>query len=37
MNLESGQVGILLFVSDPFVKQGETVNRIGELVSDRTS
>ncbi|KAH6973252.1 ATP synthase subunit alpha [Ilyonectria destructans] len=32
MNLESGQVGIVLFVSDPFVKQGETVNRIGELV-----
>ncbi|KAH6869244.1 P-loop containing nucleoside triphosphate hydrolase protein [Thelonectria olida] len=32
MNLESGQVGIGLFGSGRLVKQGETINRIGELV-----
>ena len=33
MNLEAGQVGIVLFGSDRLVKEGETVKRTGEIVS----
>ncbi|KAH0291343.1 ATP synthase F1, alpha subunit [Aureobasidium namibiae CBS 147.97] len=32
MNLEAGQVGIVLFGSDRLVKEGETVKRTGEIV-----
>ena len=32
MNLEAGQVGVVLFGSDRLVKQGETVKRTGEIV-----
>ena len=35
MNLEAGQVGVVLFGSDRLVKEGETVKRTGEIV--RTS
>lgn len=34
MNLEAGQVGVVLFGSDRLVKEGETVKRTGEIVSD---
>ena len=41
MNLEAGQVGVVLFGSDRLVKEGETVKRTGEIVRpdqpDRTS
>ena len=33
MNLEAGQVGVVLFGSDRLVKEGETVKRTGEIVS----
>lgn len=33
MNLEAGQVGVVLFGSDRAVKEGETVKRTGEIVS----
>jgi F0F1-type ATP synthase alpha subunit len=37
MNLEAGQVGVVLFGSDRLVKEGETVKRTGEIVcQDRT-
>jgi F0F1-type ATP synthase alpha subunit len=32
MNLEAGQVGIVLFGSDRLVKEGETVKRTGQIV-----
>ena len=32
MNLEAGQVGVVLFGSDRAVKEGETVKRTGEIV-----
>ncbi|KAH1465791.1 Alpha subunit of the F1 sector of mitochondrial F1F0 ATP synthase [Aspergillus fumigatus] len=32
MNLEAGQVGVVLFSSDRLVKEGETVKRTGEIV-----
>ena len=32
MNLEAGQVGVVLFGSDRLVKEGETVRRTGEIV-----
>lgn len=32
MNLEAGQVGVVLFGSDRLVKQGETVKRTGQIV-----
>lgn len=32
LNLEAGQVGIVLFGSDAFVKEGETVKRTGKIV-----
>lgn len=32
MNLEAGQVGVVLFGSDRQVKEGETVKRTGEIV-----
>ena len=32
MNLEAGQVGVVLFGSDRLVKEGETVKRTGEIV-----
>ncbi len=35
MNLEAGQVGVVLFGSDRLVKEGETVKRTGEIVSAR--
>lgn len=35
MNLEAGQVGVVLFGSDRLVKEGETVKRTGEIVSIR--
>ncbi len=35
MNLEAGQVGVVLFGSDRLVKEGETVKRTGEIVSRR--
>ena len=34
MNLEAGQVGVVLFGSDRLVKEGETVKRTGEIVSN---
>ena len=37
MNLEAGQVGVVLFGSDRLVKEGETVKRTGEIVSFMTS
>ena len=36
MNLEAGQVGVVLFGSDRLVKEGETVKRTGEIVSETT-
>lgn len=33
MNLEAGQVGVVLFGSDRLVKEGETVKRTGHIVS----
>lgn len=33
MNLEAGQVGVVLFGSDRLVKEGEIVKRTGEIVS----
>lgn len=33
MNLEAGQVGVVLFGSDRLVKEGETVKRTGEIVT----
>ena len=33
MNLEAGQVGVVLFGSDRLVKEGETVKRTGEIVN----
>ena len=33
MNLEAGQVGVVLFGSDRLVKEGQTVKRTGEIVS----
>jgi F0F1-type ATP synthase alpha subunit len=35
MNLEAGQVGVVLFGSDRLVKEGETVRRTGEIVRIR--
>ncbi|PFH60478.1 hypothetical protein XA68_10868 [Ophiocordyceps unilateralis] len=32
MNLEAGQVGVVLFGSDRYVREGETVKRTGEIV-----
>lgn len=32
MNLEAGQVGVVLFGSDRLVKEGETVKRTGKIV-----
>lgn len=32
MNLEAGQVGVVLFGSDRLVKEGETVKRTGDIV-----
>lgn len=32
MNLEAGQVGVVLFGSDRLVKEGETVKRTGEII-----
>lgn len=32
LNLEAGQVGIVLFGSDRLVKEGESVKRTGEIV-----
>jgi len=37
MNLEAGQVGVVLFGSDRLVKEGETVKRTGEIVSGSSS
>jgi F-type H+-transporting ATPase subunit alpha len=37
MNLEAGQVGVVLFGSDRLVKEGETVKRTGEIVSSPTA
>ena len=37
MNLEAGQVGVVLFGSDRLVKEGETVKRTGEIVSNQHS
>lgn len=36
MNLEAGQVGVVLFGSDRLVKEGETVKRTGEIVCATT-
>lgn len=36
MNLEAGQVGVVLFGSDRLVKEGESVKRTGEIVSFHT-
>lgn len=33
MNLEAGQVGVVLFGSDRLVKEGEAVKRTGAIVS----
>ena len=33
MNLEAGQVGVVLFGSDQLVREGEVVKRTGEIVS----
>ena len=35
MNLEAGQVGVVLFGSDRLVREGETVKRTGQIVSAR--
>ena len=35
MNLEAGQVGVVLFGSDRLVKEGETVKRTGEIVGSQ--
>jgi hypothetical protein len=32
MNLEAGQVGVVLFGSDRLVKEGQSVKRTGEIV-----
>jgi len=37
MNLEAGQVGVVLFGSDRAVKEGETVKRTGQIVSIQKS
>ena len=37
MNLEAGQVGVVLFGSDRLVKEGENVKRTGEIVSSSKS
>lgn len=37
MNLEAGQVGVVLFGSDRLVKEGETVKRTGEIVCTENS
>ena len=37
MNLEAGQVGVVLFGSDRLVKEGETVKRTGEIVGSPLS
>lgn len=37
MNLEAGQVGVVLFGSDRLVKEGESVKRTGAIVSRITS
>jgi F0F1-type ATP synthase alpha subunit len=37
MNLEAGQVGVVLFGSDRLVKEGETVKRTGEIVRSDSS
>lgn len=37
LNLEAGQVGIVLFGSDRLVKEGETVKRTGEIVCVSTT
>jgi F-type H+-transporting ATPase subunit alpha len=37
MNLEAGQVGVVLFGSDRLVKEGETVKRTGQIVSKSVS
>ena len=37
MNLEAGQVGVVLFGSDRLVKEGETVKRTGEIVSSSSN
>ena len=34
MNLEAGQVGVVLFGSDRLVKEGETVKRTGQIVRE---
>lgn len=36
MNLEAGQVGVVLFGSDRLVKEGETVKRTGQIVRRRS-
>lgn len=36
MNLEAGQVGVVLFGSDRLVKEGETVKRTGQIVCSST-
>lgn len=33
LNLEAGQIGVVLFGSDRLVKEGETVKRTGQIVS----
>lgn len=35
LNLEAGQIGVVLFGSDRLVKEGETVKRTGAVVSLR--
>lgn len=37
MNLEAGQVGVVLFGSDRLVREGETVKRTGQIVSSPDS
>jgi F-type H+-transporting ATPase subunit alpha len=37
MNLEAGQVGVVLFGSDRLVREGETVKRTGEIVRLRNA
>ena len=37
MNLEAGQVGVVLFGSDRLVKEGEAVKRTGQIVGASTS
>ena len=34
MNLEAGQVGVVLFGSDQYVREGETVKRTGQIVRE---